>query len=91
MPEKGWIFPVWTKFGTCYTSAFTVVIPVFTVAFMLPLTYRESWIPGRSIGDNLRDQRAAQDRDLNFWRAVVFFVAEILILWALWRLCSSIF
>lgn len=94
LPEKGWIFPVPTKYGTCYTSAFeslmqryffTVWIPIFVVAFMLSLTYRESWIPGRSIGDNLRDQRASQDKDLNFRRAVAFFVVEVLVVCALWR------
>ena len=67
LPEKGWISPVTTKFGTCYTSAFeslmqrhffAVSIPIFIVAFVLTLTYREGWILGRSIGDNLRNQRA---------------------------------
>jgi hypothetical protein len=64
LPEKRWISPVTTKFGTCYTSAFeslmqrhffVVWIPIFIVAFVLTLTYREGWIPGRSISDNLRN------------------------------------
>ena len=41
-PAKGWTFPITTKFGTCYTSAFEslvqryfmrVWVPVFMVAF----------------------------------------------------------
>ena len=94
LPEKGRISPVTTKFGTCYTSEFeslmrrhffAVSIPTFMVAFVLQLTYRRSWIPSRSIGDNLKDQRASRDQDLNFRRMVVFFVIEALILCSFWH------
>jgi len=94
LPEKGWISPVTTKFGTCYTSAFeslmqrhffAVSIPIFIVAFVLTLTYREGWILGRSIGDNLSNQRASQDQDSSFRRTAVFFVIEALVLCSSWR------
>jgi hypothetical protein len=94
LPEKGWTSSVTTKFGTSYTSAFeslmqrhffAVSIPIFIVAFVLQLTYRGSWIPGRSIGDNLKDQRASQDQDLNFRRMAVFFAIEVLILCSFWH------
>lgn len=94
LPEKGWISPVTTKFGTCYTSAFeslmqrhffAVWIPIFIFAFVLQLTYRGSWIPGRGIGDNLRNQRASQDWDLNFQRMAIFLVIEAFILCSFWH------
>jgi hypothetical protein len=94
MPGKGWVTPVTTKFGTCYTSAFeslmqrlslAVLIPIFIVMFVLTLTYRGNWIPGRSIGENLRDQRASQDQDLNYRRMAVFFVMDALILCSFWH------
>jgi hypothetical protein len=66
-PAKGWTFPVTTKFGTCYTSAFEslaqrcsiwIWIPVFLIAFVLQFTYTEGWNSGQNIGQNLRKQRA---------------------------------
>jgi hypothetical protein len=94
LPEKGWISPVTTKFGTCYTSAFeslmqrhffAVSIPIFIVAFVLTLTYKKDWSPGQSLGDNLREQQAAQDQDLNYRRTAIFFTIEALILCSLWH------
>jgi hypothetical protein len=94
MPANGWIFPVWTKFGICYTSAFESLMQryffigwasIFVIAFLLGETYRENWIRGRSLSDNLAAQQVARDRDLNGWRAAVFFVVEVFVLCVIWR------
>ena len=93
LAEKGWISPVWTKFGTCYTSAydsqiqdyvFFICVPVFVIAAILQSTYRENWVADRTIGENLHAQRMSQDRNLNPWRSATFFIAEIAILCVFW-------